>query len=153
LLYIETCRNIDDQSSQNCQPCFSRVFTVSCCVCRFKAESSHSMLGSLRELALPALVQVVLQTPVTKNQPSQDLDRSTGKQTLWTVQMQDFFVMRGGQDHARGTKHRLRNFVGWINAWCCGLLMTVCWRFYLQRHGCKSKEKTPQIRRLWRHTS
>ena len=105
------------------------------------------------KLALPALVQVVLQTPVTKNQPSQDLDRSTGKQTLQTVQMQDFFVMRGGQDHARGTKHRLRNFVGWINAWCCGLLMTVCWRFYLQRHGCKSIEKTPQTRRLWRHTS
>ena len=69
------------------------------------------------KLALPALVQVVLQPPVTKHQPSQDLDRSTGKQTLRTVQMQDFFVMRGGQDHAEGTKHKLRNFVRWIPAW------------------------------------
>ena len=34
------------------------------------------------KLALPALVQVVLQLPVTKHQPSQDLDRSTGKQSL-----------------------------------------------------------------------
>ena len=69
------------------------------------------------KLALPALVQVVLQTPVTKNQPSQDLDRSIGKQSLETVQMQDFFVMRGEQDHAGGTKHKLRNFVRGIPAW------------------------------------
>ena len=64
------------------------------------------------KLALPALVQVVLQTPVTKNQQWQDLDRNIGKPGLETVQMQNLFAMRGGQDHAEGTKHTLRNFAG-----------------------------------------